>query len=125
MLPYLSRTATTTITDLRLYIENRFREYEMLSSVLGRASKPKEPKNPRLNDSGILSNAAATAGLGAEGGQGGGELAGRGGEEAAGGEGAAADEGDGPAAAGGPTSAAQTATIRAGARHSTHAILCG
>ena len=24
VLPYLSRTATTTITDLRLYIENRF-----------------------------------------------------------------------------------------------------
>ena len=79
VLPYLSQTATTTITDIRLYIENIFREYEMLSSVLGPVNKHKETKNPRLNNAGILSGAAATAGLVGDGGKGGGGADGPGG----------------------------------------------
>ena len=88
VLPYLSRTATTTITDMRLYIENRFREYEMLSTVLGHDTKPREPKKPRHDNPGILLGAAATTGPeagGARGRGGNGGKMGRGGGRRSGG----------------------------------------
>ena len=73
VLHYLSRPATATITVIHLYIENRFKEYELMSSTLGPVNRYKEPKNSRLNNANILSGAAATAGVGADGtgGQGG------------------------------------------------------
>ena len=44
-----------------------------MSSMLGPVRKHKEPKNPRFNNAGILSGAAATARVGADGNGGGGE----------------------------------------------------
>ena len=38
-----------------------------MSSTLGPVNKHKEPKNPRFNNADILSGAAATAGVGADG----------------------------------------------------------
>ena len=64
-----------TISVIRLYIANRFKEYELMSNTLGPLGKNKEPKNPRFNNAEILARAAATAaGAGADGsnGQGGG-----------------------------------------------------
>ena len=76
----MSRAATATITVIRLYIENRFNEYELMSSTLGPVNKHKEPKNSRLNNADILSGAAATAGVGADGTGGLGGVGGRGGK---------------------------------------------
>ena len=74
VLPYLSQAATATISVIRLYIANRFKEYELMASTLGPMGKSKELKNPRLTNAKILAGAVATAGAGADGtsGQGGG-----------------------------------------------------
>ena len=58
-----------------------------MSSTLGPVNRHKEPKNPRFNNTGILSGAAATAGLGADGGGGGGGADGTGGRGGGGGRG--------------------------------------
>ena len=48
---------------IRLYIANRFQQYELMASTLGSLAKHKEPKNSRSNNTNtkILAGAAATA----------------------------------------------------------------
>ena len=68
MLPYFSQEVEATILVIFLYIANRFKEYEMMSSTQGPLSKNKEPKTPRLTNAEILAGAATTAdGAGADG----------------------------------------------------------
>ena len=75
-----------TISIVRLYIANRFKEYELMYSTLGSRGKHKEPKNPHINNAEILVGApptAADAGADGTNGQGGG-LGGGGGRGGAG-----------------------------------------
>ena len=89
VLPYLSRQAIATIKVLRIYVENRFKEYELMSSTLGQTTSHKDQKPPRLtNTDSFFGSAAADEGGaddtgggrgGTRGGRGGGRGAGRGG----------------------------------------------
>ena len=61
VLPYLGQDVEVTISVIRLYITNRFREYEMMSNALGPPFKAKEQKTPRLPNVEITAGAATTA----------------------------------------------------------------
>ena len=50
VLPYLSQEVPTTISVVRLYIANRFQQYELMASTLPSLHKPKDPKHPRSNN---------------------------------------------------------------------------
>ena len=82
VLHYVSQAATATITVIRVYVEERFQQYELMASTLGPLHRHKDQKNSRGNNAEILSGAAATAGFGAGGanerGGGGGRGRGRG-----------------------------------------------
>ena len=67
VLPYLSQETTATISVVRVYMANRFKEYELMASTLGPVGNSKEPKNSRFTNAKILAGAAATAGVGADG----------------------------------------------------------
>ena len=62
VLPYLSQVIPTTISAVRLYIANRFQQYELMTSTLPSLSKSKDSKHPRSNNSNteLLAGAAAT-----------------------------------------------------------------
>ena len=66
VLPYLSRQAIATIKVLRIYVENRFKEYELMSSTLGQVNNHKDQKPPRLNNTDSFFGAAAADGVGAD-----------------------------------------------------------
>ena len=61
MLPYLGQIVEVTISVIRLYITNRFWEYEMMSNALGPPPKNKEQKTPRLPNVEIAAGAATTS----------------------------------------------------------------
>ena len=88
LLPYLSQAVTATISVIRLYIDNRFKEYEMMSSTLRPLSKNKEPKTPYMTNAKILAGAATTAaGAGAD------RTSGQGGQVGGGGRGGGSGQG--------------------------------
>ena len=68
MLPYFRQEVEATILVICLCIATKFKEYQMMSSMLGPLSKNKEPETPRLTNAEILASAATTAdGTGANG----------------------------------------------------------
>ena len=62
VLPYLSQEIPTTILVVRLYIANRFQQYELMSRTLPSLNKPKDHKHPRSNNTNteLLARAVAT-----------------------------------------------------------------
>ena len=73
VLHYVSQAATATITMIRVYVETRFKQYELMANTLGPLNKHTDQKNSRFNNADILSGAAATADAEADGPGGGGE----------------------------------------------------
>ena len=72
ILHYLEADVKVSVTVIREYITNRFREYETMANALGPPIKPKyKPKLPRLPPVNITAGAAITAGGEGAAGQGG------------------------------------------------------